>query len=50
MVAYSTARVTLDQTLGITLEANHITMNEVKSGKVSSGFVTSIGCIEILDW
>ena len=25
MVAYSTARVTLDQTLGITLEANHIT-------------------------
>jgi outer membrane protein len=34
-VAYSTARVTLDQTLGITLEANHITMNEVKSGKVS---------------
>ncbi len=35
MVAYSAARVTLDQTLGITLEANHITLNEAKSGKVS---------------
>jgi outer membrane protein len=33
-VAYSTARVTLDQTLGITLEANHIDINEVKSGKI----------------
>jgi outer membrane protein len=35
MVAYSTARVTLDQTLGITLESNHITLQEAKSGKVS---------------
>ena len=35
MVAYSTARVSLDQTLGITLEANHVTMDEVKSGKVA---------------
>jgi len=34
LVAYSTARVTLDQTLGITLEANHISMDEVKSGKI----------------
>lgn len=35
MVAYSTSRVTLDQTLGITLEANHIDINEVKSGKIA---------------
>ena len=35
MVAYSTARVSLDQTLGITLEANHISMDEVKSGKIA---------------
>ncbi len=35
LVAYSTARVSLDQTLGITLEANHISMDEVKSGKVA---------------
>jgi outer membrane protein TolC len=35
LVAYSTARVSLDQTLGITLEANHVTMAEVKSGKVA---------------
>jgi len=34
LAAYSTARVSLDQTLGITLEANHISMDEVKSGKV----------------
>jgi outer membrane protein TolC len=35
MVAYSTARVSLDQTLGITLEANRVGMDEVKSGKVA---------------
>jgi outer membrane protein len=35
MVAYSTARVTLDQTLGITLEANHIDINEARSGKIA---------------
>jgi outer membrane protein len=35
LVAYSTARVSLDQTLGITLEANHITMDEAKSGTIS---------------
>jgi outer membrane protein TolC len=35
MIAYSTARVTLDQTLGITLETNHITMDEAKTVKVS---------------
>jgi outer membrane protein TolC len=35
MVAYSTARVSLDQTLGITLEANQISMNEVKTGQIT---------------
>ncbi|MGP0074370.1 MAG: TolC family protein [Bryobacteraceae bacterium] len=35
MVAYTTSRIALDQTLGRTLEANHITMEEAKSGKVS---------------
>jgi outer membrane protein TolC len=35
MVAYSNARVALDQTLGLTLEANRITMDEVKSGKIT---------------
>jgi len=35
MEAYSNARVSLDQTLGITLEANHITMDEVKNGKIT---------------
>jgi outer membrane protein len=35
MVAYSTARVTLDQTLGITLEANHVTIEEAKRGKIA---------------
>ncbi len=35
LVAYSNARVSLDQTLGITLEANHISMDEVKSGKIA---------------
>jgi hypothetical protein len=34
-VAYSTARVTLDQTLGITLEANHVSMEEAKAGKIA---------------
>jgi outer membrane protein len=34
-VAYSSARVALDQTLGTTLEANHINMEEAKSGKVA---------------
>ena len=35
MVAYSTARVALDQTLGITLEANHVSIDEVKSGRIT---------------
>jgi outer membrane protein len=35
LVAYSNARVSLDQTLGITLEANHISMGAVKSGKIA---------------
>jgi outer membrane protein len=35
MVAYGNARVSLDQTLGSTLEANHIGMGEVKSGRMT---------------
>ncbi|HEX5229498.1 MAG TPA: TolC family protein [Bryobacteraceae bacterium] len=34
-VSYISARVALDQTLGVTLEANHVTMEEAKTGKVS---------------
>ncbi|HUI78543.1 MAG TPA: TolC family protein [Bryobacteraceae bacterium] len=34
-VAYRTARVSLDQTLGITLEANHVTIEEARSGRVA---------------
>jgi outer membrane protein len=34
-VGYVNARVGLDQTLGITLEANHINLEEAKSGKVA---------------
>jgi outer membrane protein TolC len=34
-VGYRTARVTLDQTLGITLEANHVTLDEAKRGRVA---------------
>ncbi|HTW66548.1 MAG TPA: TolC family protein [Bryobacteraceae bacterium] len=35
LVAYSTARAALDQTLGVTLERNHISMAEVKSGRIA---------------
>jgi outer membrane protein len=35
LVAYSNARVLLDQTLGTTLETNHITVKEALSGRVS---------------
>lgn len=35
IVAYSTARVSLDQTLGTTLEANHVSIDEAKTGKIS---------------
>jgi outer membrane protein TolC len=35
LVAYSNARVSLDQTLGTTLENNHITLQEALSGRVS---------------
>ena len=38
-VAYSAARVSLDQTLGITLEANHVSIDEVKSGKITRNSV-----------
>jgi outer membrane protein len=34
IVAYTSARIALDQTLGITLEANHISVEEAKNGKV----------------
>jgi len=34
-VAYSQARIALDQTLGITLEANHVNLDEAKAGKIS---------------
>ncbi len=34
LVTYSTARVALDQTLGTTLERNHVSMQEVKSGRL----------------
>jgi outer membrane protein TolC len=34
MVAYSTARVSLDQTLGLTLEANHVSLDEAKTGRI----------------
>jgi outer membrane protein len=35
LVTYSNARVLLDQTLGTTLEANHISIAEARSGKVA---------------
>jgi outer membrane protein len=35
LVAYNTARITLDQTLGATLERNHISIDEVKSGRIA---------------
>jgi outer membrane protein len=35
LVAYSNARLALDQTLGATLEANHISIDDVRAGKVS---------------
>jgi len=35
LVSYSNARVALDQTLGTILEANHISIDEALSGKVS---------------
>ncbi len=35
LVAYSNARITLDQTVGLTLEQNHITVGEVLNGRLS---------------
>lgn len=35
LVTYSNARVTLDQTLGTTLEANHVSIGEARAGKVA---------------
>lgn len=35
LVAYSNARVTLDQTLGATLETNHVTISEAVKGRVN---------------
>jgi outer membrane protein TolC len=34
LVAYSNARISLDQTTGATLEANNVSLNEAKSGKI----------------
>jgi outer membrane protein len=36
LVAYSTARVALDQTLGATLETSHVSIAEARTGKVAS--------------
>jgi outer membrane protein len=35
LVAYSNARVALDQTLGVTLEQNHVTLEDAVRGRVS---------------
>ena len=35
LVAYSNARIALDQILGVTLETNHISLDEARSGKVA---------------
>lgn len=35
LVAYSNAQVSLDQTLGTTLQVNHISLDEVKTGQVA---------------
>ncbi|MBV9156177.1 MAG: TolC family protein [Acidobacteriaceae bacterium] len=37
LVTYSNARVTLDQTLGTTLETNHVTVQEARTGRVARG-------------
>jgi outer membrane protein TolC len=34
LASYQAARMSLDQTLGITLEANHVSIDEAKAGKV----------------
>jgi outer membrane protein len=34
-VAYQSARIALDQTLGITLDANHVSIEEARSGRVA---------------
>ena len=34
LVAYNNARLALDQTLGVTLEANHISIEDARAGKV----------------
>jgi outer membrane protein TolC len=36
LASYSDARIALDQTLGTTLETNHISIDEVRSGKIST--------------
>ena len=35
LVAFSNAQVSLDQTLGTTLQANHISLDEAKTGQVA---------------
>jgi outer membrane protein len=34
LASYQAARMSLDQTLGITLEANHVSIDEARAGKV----------------
>jgi hypothetical protein len=35
LVSYTTARVALDQTLGATLDVNHIRIDEARAGRVA---------------
>jgi outer membrane protein TolC len=34
LVSYSSARIALDQTLGSTLEVNHVSIGEVRNGRI----------------
>jgi outer membrane protein len=51
LVDYSNARVALDQTLGVTLEKNHVSLDEARSGSVArrSSGVTQSGVTESTD-
>jgi outer membrane protein TolC len=35
LVSYTYARIALDQTLGTTLEANHVSIDEARAGKIA---------------
>jgi len=43
MANYSHARIAFEQALGTTLEANHVTVTEAMSGKVSSIAIHPVG-------